>query len=322
MKALVTGCAGFIGSHLTDHLLKEGYDVTGIDCFTDYYPRAVKESNIASARENKNFRLLDRDILSIEEFPEADYVFHLAAQAGVRNSWGKSFDTYLRNNVAATQKLLEYYKDRGLKKFVYSSSSSVYGNVRLPMSEDSVLRPVSPYGVTKLAGENLCQLYTKNYGLPSVSLRYFTVYGPRLRPDLAISKFVAAIRAGREITVYGEGSQTRDFTFVDDVVRANILASKSRVSGEIFNIGGGNSVSVKQLILMMEDALGRKANIRRIEKQKGDVENTLADVTKAHNFLGWKPQVDIARGLIDYVRWSEQFHVPEEPEQPYPLATV
>ena len=214
MKTFVTGCGGFIGSHLVDRLLELGYEVTGIDCFTDYYSREIKEANISNALKHNNFKLIEEDILDMDKFPEVDYIFHLAAQAGVRASWGKSFEIYTRNNIEATQKLLEFYKDREIKKFVYASSSSVYGDAELPMREDSLLKPVSPYGVTKLAGENLCYLYWKNYQVPTVSLRYFTVYGPRQRPDMAIHKFVKAISNNEEITVFGDGSQTRDFTFV------------------------------------------------------------------------------------------------------------
>jgi len=303
MKALVTGCAGFIGSHLTERLLREGYEVIGIDCFTDYYPREIKEANLSNVLKSKKFKLIEEDILEMDKFPEVDYVFHEAAQAGVRASWGKSFETYMRNNVQATQKLLEFYKDLDIKKFVYASSSSVYGDAELPMREDSLLKPVSPYGVTKLAGENLCYLYWKNYNVPTVSLRYFTVYGPRQRPDMAIHKFVKAIFNGDEITVFGDGTQTRDFTFVDDVVEATILAAESNSVGEVFNIGGGSRVSVNDLIEMMEDIIGKKAKVKYIEKQKGDVRDTLADVSKARKKMNWKPKIDIHHGIREYIRW-------------------
>jgi len=303
MKALVTGCAGFIGSHLTERLLREGYEVIGIDCFTDYYPREIKEANLSNVLKSKKFKLIEEDILEMNKFPEVDYVFHEAAQAGVRASWGKSFETYMRNNVQATQKLLEFYKDLDIKKFVYASSSSVYGDAELPMREDSLLKPVSPYGVTKLAGENLCYLYWKNYNVPTVSLRYFTVYGPRQRPDMAIHKFVKAIFNGDEITVFGDGTQTRDFTFVDDVVEATILAAESNSVGEVFNIGGGSRVSVNDLIEMMEDIIGKKAKVKYIEKQKGDVRDTLADVSKASELLHWAPRVDINAGLKSFIEW-------------------
>ena len=303
MKTLVTGCAGFIGSHLVDKLLEQGYEVIGMDCFTDYYSREIKEANISNALKNKNFKFIEEDILNMNEYPEVDYVFHLAAQAGVRASWGKSFEIYTRNNVQATQKLLEFYKERKIKKFVYASSSSVYGDAKLPMKEDSLLKPISPYGVTKLAGENLCYLYWKNYGVPTVSLRYFTVYGPRQRPDMAIHKSVKAIFKGDEIIVFGDGTQTRDFTYVDDAAEANILAAESNSVGETFNIGGGSRISVNELIKIMEDIIGKKVRRKNVEKQKGDVRDTLADVSKAKTELRWMPKVKIEEGLKRFVDW-------------------
>ena len=302
MKALVTGCAGFIGSHLVDKLLEQGYEVIGIDCITDYYPREIKEENIAIALEHKDFEFIEEDILEIDQFPSVDYVFHLAAQAGVRASWGSSFEIYTRNNIEATQKLLEFYKDRKLKKFVFASSSSVYGDAELPMREDSLLKPVSPYGVTKLAGENLCYLYYKNYGVPVISLRYFTVYGPRQRPDMAIHKFVKAILEGEKITVFGNGTQTRDFTYVDDAVEANILATINDIVGEVFNVGGGSRIGVNELIEEIEDITELKAKVKYVEKQKGDVKDTLADTSKMRA-LGWKPKVEIEEGLKRFMKW-------------------
>jgi UDP-glucose 4-epimerase len=301
MKALVTGCAGFIGSHLVDTLLEQGYEVIGIDCFTDYYSREIKEVNISNALNRNNFEFIEKNILEMDKFPDVDYVFHLAAQAGVRASWGNSFEIYTRNNIEATQKLLEFYKDRKIKKFVYASSSSVYGDAELPMKENSLLKPVSPYGVTKLAGENLCYLYWKNYGVPTVSLRYFTVYGPRQRPDMAIHKFVKAIVNNEEITVFGDGTQTRDFTFVDDAVEAIILAAKNNLIGEVFNVGGGSRISVNELIEKMEDIIGKKAKIKNIEKQRGDVRDTWADVGKAREMLNWNPKININKGLRKYI---------------------
>ena len=305
MQCLVTGCAGFIGSHLVDKLLEQGHEVTGIDCFTDYYARDTKEANISNALDHKNFKLIEEDILEMAEYPEVDFVFHLAAQAGVRASWGNSFEIYTRNNIEATQKLLEYYKDGKIKKFVYASSSSVYGDAELPMKEDNVLKPVSPYGVTKLAGENLCYLYWKNYNVPTVSLRYFTVYGPRQRPDMAIHKFVKAILNDKEIMVYGDGTQTRDFTFVDDVVRANLLAAESDSIGVVFNIGGGAKISVSELIEEIEKAIGNKAKVTYIEKQKGDVRDTLADVSKVNEKLNWQPKINIHYGLKMFIEGFE-----------------
>jgi len=196
---------------------------------------------------------------------------------------------------------LEFYKDLDITKFVYASSSSVYGDAKLPMREDSMLKPVSPYGVTKLAGENLCYLYWKNYGVPTVSLRYFTVYGPRQRPDMAIHKFVRAILNNEEIAVFGDGTQTRDFTFVDDAVEANLLAAENDLVGEVFNIGGGSRISVNGLITMIEDTTEKKAKIEYIEKQKGDVRDTLADVSKAEEMLKWNPGVNIKEGVKRFV---------------------
>lgn len=302
-KALVTGCAGFIGSTLTDRLLAEGYEVVGIDCFTDYYPRTAKESNLKNAVGNRRFRLIEMDIADAGDFPEVDAVFHQAAQAGVRNSWGANFEVYIRDNIKATQKLLEFYKERDLRKFIYASSSSVYGDSPLPMREDNAVKPVSPYGVTKLAGEHLCYLYHKNYGMPAVSLRYFTVYGPRQRPDMAINKFVRSISGGDEITVFGDGGQTRDFTYVDDVVTANILARDFSKGGEVFNIGGGSTISVNGLIGCLEDIMGKKARVKYANKQKGDVADTLADNSKARRLLSWEPRTDIRSGLKKYVDW-------------------
>ena len=304
MKVLVTGGAGFIGSHLIDGLLELGYEVRGIDCFTDYYPKGIKEANISNALNHKNFEFIEEDILEMDKYPDVDYIFHLAAQAGVRASWGKSFEIYTRNNIEATQRLLEFYKDKKIKKFVYASSSSVYGDAELPMNEDNLLKPVSPYGVTKLAGENLCYLYWKNYGVPTISLRYFTVYGPRQRPDMAIHKFVRTILNlnNEEITVYGDGTQTRDFTYIDDVVEATIIAAKSDSDGEAFNVGGGTRISVNELIKKIEDIIGKKANMKYIEKQKGDVRDTLADTNKIKKF-GWKPKVEIKEGLKKFVEW-------------------
>jgi len=305
MKALVTGCAGFIGSHLVDRLLEQGYEVICIDCFTDYYPREIKEANTSNASNRKNFEFLEENILEMDKFPEVDFVFHLAAQAGVRASWGKSFEIYTRNNIEATQRLLEFYKDSNIKKFVYASSSSVYGDAELPMREDSLLKPVSPYGVTKLAGENLCYLYWKNYSVPTVSLRYFTVYGPRQRPDMAIHKFVRAIINEEEITVFGDGTQTRDFTFVDDAVEANVLAAKGTIEGEVFNVGGGSRISVNDLVKLMENIIEKKAKVKYIENQKGDVKDTLADITKTTKILKWAPKINIEKGLRRQIKWMK-----------------
>ena len=282
-------------------MLQEGHAVTGIDCFTDYYPRAVKENNIRNALGHKNFSFIEEDIVNISEFPEVDYVFHQAAQAGVRGSWGKNFEIYIRNNILATQKLLEYYKDRKLRKFVYASSSSIYGNVHeLPIHEDAPKNPFSPYGVTKLAAENLCSLYHKNHGVPSVSLRYFTVYGPRQRPDMGIHKFVHAALNREVIEIYGNGAQTRDFTYISDIVQANLLAMRKGPSGESFNIGGGGRISVVELLELIKNAVGRDIILKHVDSQKGDVQDTYANVTKARNMIGYVPTVGIEEGIKRY----------------------
>lgn len=304
MRCLVTGCAGFIGSHLTERLLRKRCKVIGIDCFTDYYPRPVKEKNIQAALNNENFAFIEKDIVQMNKFPEVDYVFHQAAQAGVRASWGRSFEIYTRNNILATQKMLEYYKDIDIKKFVFASSSSVYGDAdELPIREETPKKPISPYGVTKLAAENLCNLYYINYGVPTVSLRYFTVYGPRQRPDMAINKFVHAVLNDKKIEIYGDGTQTRDFTYISNIIQANLLAAESKVKGEVFNIGGGSRISVNDLIEVIESIVGKKAEIKYSRRQKGDAQHTYADISKAKKMLGYKPEVYIDMGIRKYVNY-------------------
>ena len=302
-RVLVTGCAGFIGSHLVERLLQGDNDVVGIDCFTDYYSEEQKLANLSCALNQERFTLIRQDILEMDGFPHVDRVFHMAAQPGVRASWGANFATYTKNNVEATQRLLEFYRSAELKSFIYSSSSSVYGDAELPMKEDARPLPVSPYGVTKLAAENLCYLYWKNYGVPVVSLRYFTVYGPRQRPDMAIHRFVHAILNEREIEIYGDGQQLRDFTFVSDVIDALILATQSDIKGEVFNIGGGHTISVNALIKSIESLVGKTARVRHVDQQKGDARDTLADTAKAKRLLSWSPQTDLEGGLKTYIEW-------------------
>ena len=303
MKILLTGCAGFIGSHLTERLLKNGCEVIGIDCFSDYYDRELKEKNLTVSLENDNFTFIEKDLLKMDEYPDVDYVYHMAAQAGVRNSWGNKFSSYSSNNIEVTWKLLEFYKESNIKKFIYSSSSSVYGDAELPMNEKSRLKPISPYGVTKLAAENLCYLYWKSYKIPTISLRYFTVYGPRQRPDMAINKFFSSILTGDEIVVYGDGEQRRDFTFIDDAVNAILMSAESRVVGDVFNVGGGSTISVNRLINEIEGITGKKARILYIEKQKGDIKNTEANIEKIETVLRWKPTISIRTGLKKYMNW-------------------
>lgn len=309
MKCLVTGTAGFIGSHVAERLLREGYKVIGIDCFTDYYSRALKEANIDRILEDNNFTFIEKNLLDLDLgkcIKGADYILHQAAQAGVRKSWGEDFSIYVQNNILCTQRLLEAAKKTKLKKFVFASSSSVYGDAEAyPTGEDIKPKPVSPYGVSKLAAENLCYLYWKCFSIPTISLRYFTVYGPGQRPDMAFNIFIKAILSGNAISVYGNGNQTRDFTFIQDVVDANFLAMKSECAGDVFNIGGGSQVSVHQTIKMIEQITGLKANVNYQDAQKGDVIHTSADITKAREVLGYSPKTGIYEGLAKEVEWIE-----------------
>jgi len=310
MKALVTGTAGFIGSHLAKRLLSDGFEVVGIDCFNDYYPVAIKENNLASFRQNKNFNLIKGDILDLElseTLKGVDYVFHEAAQPGVRASWGSSFPLYIRNNIAVIQKLLEVLKSQKIKKMIFASSSSVYGDSRqCPIRENVIPRPISPYGVTKLAAENLCYLYYKNYDIPVVSLRYFTVYGPGQRPDMAFNGFIRSLIRNEEIPIYGNGEQTRDFTYISDVISANIGALDDRcLPGEIFNVGGGANISINGAIKMLEDISGKKAKVKYYEPQKGDILHTAADISKARSTFGYNAKVGIRDGLANEYKWLQ-----------------
>jgi nucleoside-diphosphate-sugar epimerase len=307
MKCLVTGAAGFIGSHLAERLVELGHEVVGVDCFLDYYPRAVKERNLRALREHARFRADERDLCRADLEPllaGVEWVFHQAAQAGVRASWGRDFEIYALHNVLATQRLLEASRDLGVRRFVYASSSSVYGDTTdLPMREQSLPRPISPYGVTKLAAEHLCWLYWKNYGLSTASLRYFTVYGPRQRPDMAMHRFLKGALTGSVITLYDDGEQTRDFTYVSDVVAANVAAAERAEGGEVFNIGGGSQVSINQVLATIEAIAGRPLHIQRDARQKGDVRHTAADCTRARERLGFRPAVPLAQGLRQEWEW-------------------
>jgi len=307
MTSLVTGCAGFIGSWLSERLLELGHDVVGIDCFIDYYPKRIKKMNLENLRSNKNFLFTRYSLLDLELddiLKDVDYVFHQAAQAGVRHSWGRNFGIYTNNNILATQELLEACRKSDVKKFIYASSSSVYGDTdSLPMKESDLPKPVSPYGVSKLAGEHLCHLYCKNYGINSISLRYFTIYGPRQRPDMAFNKFINAILNDREIVVYGNGKQTRDFTYVSDAIEANILAMKSGEKDGVYNIAGGSRITVNECIKILEEITGKTAIVRNTEVQKGDVKHTYADTSRAAKDLGYKPTVSLRKGLEKEVEW-------------------
>jgi nucleoside-diphosphate-sugar epimerase len=309
MKALVTGVAGFIGSHLAASLLDKGATVIGVDCFTDYYPRALKERNLEENRLRQGFRFAETTIQDADLgalLDGATHVFHLAAQAGVRKSWGKDFKTYTTHNVEATQLLLEACVGRPLTRFVHASSSSVYGDsAPIPMREDALPRPVSPYGVTKLAAEQLGHLYHVNYGVPTTAMRYFTVYGPRQRPDMAFNRFLRAALKDEPITLYGDGEQTRDFTFVTDAVAATIVAGERGVPGTAYNIGGGARVSMNDVLKIIERIAGHPLKVTREDAQKGDMRDTYADTSLARKDLGFAPKVSLEEGIQAEYRWLQ-----------------
>jgi len=307
MRYLVTGAAGFIGSHLTAALLDKGATVVGIDCFTDYYPRAIKERNLEENKLREGFRFAETKIETADLPALLDgvtHVFHLAAQAGVRKSWGKEFKTYTVNNIDATQLLLEACVGRPIERFVHASSSSVYGDrAAIPMREDALPQPVSPYGVTKLAAEQLGYLYHVNFKVPAVAMRYFTVYGPRQRPDMAFNRFIRAAIKDEPITLYSDGEQTRDFTFVADAVAATMAAGERGVNGTAYNIGGGSRVSMNHVVKIIEKIAGRPLKIHREDAQKGDMRDTYADTTLAKKDLGFAPKVSLEEGIQAEYRW-------------------
>lgn len=317
MRCLVTGVAGFVGSRLAERLIADGHDVIGVDAFLDYYPRVLKLANLQAVATSEHFRFIEGDLndLPLDTLLEGcDWVFHQAAQAGVRASWGTSFGVYVRANIDATQRLLEAMVHAPhVQRFVYASSSSVYGDApTLPVTEQTLTRPVSPYGVTKLAAEHLCSLYWRNYRVPTVSLRYFTVYGPRQRPDMAFHRFCKALAFGEPLTVFGDATQTRDFTFVDDVVEANIRAAEaSGVEGQVFNIAGGSRVALAGVIATLEEVAGHSAIIEYQQTARGDVRDTFADTSHAQKHLGYAPRISLREGLAaEYVFVSTLYEQP------------
>ena len=312
MKAVVTGAAGFIGSHLAERLLDEGHEVVGIDAFLDYYAREVKQTNIARAREHRSYRLVEgrlQDMDLAEALHGAAQVYHLAAQAGVRASWGRDFQIYTDNNVLGTQRLLESAVSAGVPRLVYASSSSVYGDaIELPLREDTLCRPVSPYGVTKLAAEHLVNLYAATHGLPAVSLRYFTVYGPRQRPDMAFHRFLKAALLGEPVRLFGDGQQTRDFTFVDDIVAATRAAADNGRPGCVYNVGGGERVTINHVLELVNQVTGRQVAVKREDIQRGDMKDTHADTTAARRDLGFRSTVALREGLAREWSWVRGQH--------------
>ncbi|MEO1672506.1 MAG: NAD-dependent epimerase/dehydratase family protein [Cyanobacteria bacterium J06631_2] len=312
---MVTGVAGFIGSHLAEALLKQGEEVIGVDQLNDYYDPQLKHSNLVNLKEYSSFKFVKADIQELdwlELLKSVDVVYHQAAQAGVRASWGEGFTNYTERNINATQVILEAAKQvKSLTRIVYASSSSIYGNaVTMPTPETLCPQPVSPYGITKLAGERLCWLYQQNFGVPVTALRYFTVYGPRQRPDMAFHKFFKAAIAQKSISIYGDGQQTRDYTFVQDIVAANLAAAKlPEAIGEVFNIGGGSRVTLIELLNIMEQVMGQPICRNHLDNAVGDARHTSADISKAQKLLNYIPQVSLLEGLTQEWHWIKDLYL-------------
>lgn len=297
----MTGVAGFVGSHLAEALLASDTEVVGVDAFTTYYEPDVKRANLARASDHDDFQLIEgnlRDVDIGELLAGVEVVYHLAAQPGVRRSWGSEFQIYLDENLLAMQLMLEAVAGTDVRRVVFASSSSIYGDAeQMPTRETEPPRPVSPYGVTKLAGEHLCNLYHSKFGVPTVALRYFTVFGPRQRPDMAFARFIAAATEGRAVEVFGDGRQSRDFTFVSDAVAATIAAGERGAAGGVYNVAGGAQATVLDVLDLLGDLLGQRVSVRHLPPVPGDARHTGADVSRARNDLGYDPKVTLEQGL-------------------------
>ncbi|MCA1717667.1 MAG: NAD-dependent epimerase/dehydratase family protein [Actinobacteria bacterium] len=309
-RILVTGAAGFIGSHLVDRLLELGHEVTGLDCFTDYYSRDLKQRNLDRALSHGRFRFFEGDLLrsNLDEIVGGvDKVAHLAGEPGVRASWGERFPVYLERNVQATQRLLEATSRVRPKQFVLASSSSVYGaDNGGPAAEDDPRRPASPYGLSKLAAEELVGLYEREHAVPATVLRYFTVYGPRQRPEMALSRFISLAGRGELVEVFGDGTQSREMTYISDVVDATVAALEAKPEGaaRVYNVGGGTRTTVVELVELVGEMMGERVEIRHAPPAHGDVRSTWADLERAARELGYRPRVSLEEGVEEQVRWA------------------
>lgn len=314
--ALVTGVAGFIGSHLAERLLRENFHVVGLDNFSDFYARAVKEANLQTCLSDARFTFVEGDLRAVDlrallTARRVDFIFHQAGQAGVRPSWGSDFLPYVERNILATQALLEQVSHlpdpTQIKKIVYASSSSVYGDAeRFPTQEQDLPRPLSPYGVTKLAAEHLCFLYAKQFGLPIVALRYFSVYGPRQRPDMWIHVFIDALLQNRTIQVFGDGQQTRELTYVSDIVEANLRALNAPDGApQLYNIGGGERSTLNGVLELLGEIAGVQPRLEYKSRAAGDHRHGAADITRAQRALGYAPRVTLADGLRAQFEWQK-----------------
>jgi nucleoside-diphosphate-sugar epimerase len=316
VRALVTGAAGFVGSKLADALLARGDAVVGVDCFTPYYDRATKEQNVAAARAHDRFELFEADLRSCDVealLSGVDAVFHQSGQAGVRLSWSDGFADYVGHNLLATQRLLEaVQRARPGARVVYASSSSVYGNQpRYPVRETDLPQPFSPYGVTKLAAEHLCGLYAENWGLHTVSLRYFTVFGPRQRPDASIHRICEAAVRGVTFPLYGDGTQIREFTYVDDIVAGNLAAADGDVAPATYvNLAGGAEITMNALIELISELADASVRVEPEEAKAGDSFRNGGAIDRAGEVLGWEPRVSLPDGLTAQIAWHRERDLP------------